>query len=84
MGTKRPKLQVYVREELYKRFKQWKERQGIESDSEATNRLLAEFFNLPLSGSDLLGESLLKMLRSSHSNEPLQREVLLLREKSSA
>lgn len=84
MSTKRPKLQAYVKEELYERFRQWKESQGIGPDSEAVNRLLAEFFSLPPSRGDLLGESLLKILLSSHSNESLLREVSLLREKSSA
>lgn len=46
MTTERPRIQAYLDEELYERFKKWKREHGIKKDSEALNGLLAEYFGV--------------------------------------
>lgn len=54
MATERPKIQGYVLPDLHKRFTQWKDERGIAKDSEALNKLLAEFFGVNYSDSPMI------------------------------
>ncbi|NEP10238.1 MAG: hypothetical protein F6K14_08465 [Symploca sp. SIO2C1] len=84
MSSKRPKIQAYVKQELYERFVEWKRSKGIRQDSEAINVLFAEVFSPSISAGDSLSESLLKLLLANKNEEPHYSEIALLRGKLSA